>query len=142
MTPPAQSSTCSIRATKSRGRLLIGMCKPIASLLLLAACGGDPVKHTPDAAPDARADAPADATVCSPQGPAIHHAGGTLTAAETWAGNSIHIIDGDLLVEAPVTIERCTTIQVTAGKSIELRPSGTLQPPAGDTAPSQITSSR
>ena len=42
-------------------------------------------------------------------------------------------------IEAPVTIERCMTIEVTAGKSIELRPNGTLQPTAGDTAASAVT---
>ena len=137
MTPPRQSRTCGICATKSRARLLNGMSKPFASLLLLAACGGDPVKHTPDAAPSI--DAPADAAACATPTSTVHHAGGTITAPETWSGTALHLIDGDLLVEAPVTIERCATIQVTAGKSIELRPSGTLQPPAGDTSASEVT---
>ena len=113
------------------------MWKPLACLLTLAACPSDPAKHTPDAA--ASIDAAADAPACALNPPTVHHAGGAITAAETWAANTIHVIDGDVLVEAPVTIEHCATIEVTAGKSIEIRPSGTLQPPTGDTSASSIT---
>ncbi len=112
--------------------------KRLAALLLLAACPGDPARHTPDASPDAVSiDAPDPG--CAVTGTEIHHAGGAITSAETWAGNRVHVLDGDVLVEAPVTIEHCARIEITAGKSIELRPSGALQPPAGDTAPSGVT---
>jgi hypothetical protein len=117
------------------------MPRRIAALLLVAACGA-PATHTPDAAVsiDASADASADAPdPCAIQFPEEHHASGAITTAQTWGGNRVHILDGDVTIEAAVTIEHCARIEVPAGGSIELRPSGTLQPPAGDTSPSGIT---
>lgn len=123
----------------------MGMSTRIALVLLVAACG-EPLATSPDASATATdfVPPPPDAGLpnvpvrCIYLYPPVHHAGGSITSAETWLGAREHIIDGSLAVSAHITVQGCSQIRIAAGSSIELRQNGSLQPPTTQPGPSGI----
>ncbi len=110
-----------------------------ASLVIaLAACGGNPAKHLPDASPDAPPDAAPDAMVsaCSmPTGAGTMHTG-EITTAQTWtAADSPHVLPGDLNIVAKLTIEKCAIVQIAGGATVTVGLNGELDVMGATTEP-------
>jgi hypothetical protein len=88
-------------------------------VVLVAACGGDPSNHIPDATlvPDAAAP-------CMPSGTPVMHAG-PITADQTWAAG-IHEVTATVTVTGgTLTIEGCSEVRLARNASIELSQSAT-----------------
>jgi len=97
----------------------------LALLVLMVGCGDDGPGQLPDAAP--ATDAPPDAFVCPMVTGAGTMHGSSITAAETWtAATSPHILPFDTTVSAAVTIEKCATVQIGAGKQISVGAGGSI----------------
>jgi hypothetical protein len=83
-------------------------------VVVLAACGGDPSNHIPDATP-----MPDAAPACTPSGTPITHAG-PITADQTWAAG-IHEVTATVTVSGgTLTIEGCSEVRLAPDASIEL----------------------
>jgi hypothetical protein len=103
-------------------------------ILLVAACNGLP--ETDDFSPDAGDSAIARTNpppVCPILYPTVTHGGGTIRSPETWRNNTIHIVTGDVAVQAALTLGTCARVQLAAGKSIDVDATGSLTAQTGVT---------
>jgi hypothetical protein len=83
-------------------------------VVVLAACGGDPSNHIPDATP-----LPDAAPPCTPSGTPVMHAG-PITSDQTWAAG-IHEVTATVSVSGgTLTIEGCSEVRLAPNASIEL----------------------
>jgi len=57
-------------------------------------------------------------------GSTLHKA--DVTAAETWAGNTVHVVTGNISFKAPVQIGACAIVQLDPGASITIPAGGSL----------------
>ena len=88
-------------------------------VVAMAACGGDPSNHIPDATP-----MPDAAPPCMPSGTPVMHAG-PITADQTWAAG-IHEVTATVTVSGgTLTIEGCSEVRLAPNASIELAPGAT-----------------
>ncbi|WP_309889363.1 hypothetical protein [Archangium sp.] len=99
-------------------------CRTLVGLLSVATLLGCPSGSEPGdpSTPDA---GPAQAGCSTPTGAPITHQG-TLSAPETWSSSSPHVVAGDLLVRAAVTVEPCAIVRVGRAVSISLEGGGSL----------------
>jgi hypothetical protein len=51
---------------------------------------------------------------------------GTVSATETWAASSPHLISSDMTLRAPVTVEGCAVVRVGAGRTVTVDSGGSL----------------
>ncbi len=91
-----------------------------AGTLLGCSSGSDP--GDPSGTPDAGQP---EAGCSTPTGAPIEHQG-TISAPETWSSSSPHVIAGDLLVRAAVTVQPCAIVRVGPARSITLQGGGSL----------------
>lgn len=91
----------------------------VVAALCLAGCS-NAVDPSPSPSPS-----PTPSACAEPTGTPVEHAG-TVSAAETWAASSPHLISGDLSVRAAVTVEGCAVVRVAAGRTVTVDAGGSL----------------
>lgn len=94
-----------------------------ALLLLLTACALPGCSSESDPTPADTPDSGVVDTGCpAPTGAAVTHQG-TISAPETWSASSPHVVSS-LDVNAPVTVEPCTVVSMSASANIQVNSGG------------------
>ncbi|HEX5747475.1 MAG TPA: hypothetical protein VFZ09_14615 [Archangium sp.] len=94
----------------------------VLTLSMMAAGLSGCQPREPSGQPDAGQPGP---TCSTPTGAPIEHQG-TISAPETWSASNPHVVVGDLLVRAAVTVEPCAVVRMGPARSIGLDSGGSL----------------